>query len=80
MSSTSIRSGANDDFFDIGGDFIVAETLSLEILQRTGCRISDLFAARVQLATDDRCCTFDIESGKEGEQGSLSPRPNTSLH
>jgi thioesterase domain-containing protein/acyl carrier protein len=29
--------GANDDFFDIGGDSIVAETISMEILQRTGC-------------------------------------------
>lgn len=28
--------GANDDFFDIGGDSIVAETISMEILQRTG--------------------------------------------
>ena len=32
------RVGANDDFFDIGGDSLVAETLSLEILQRTGCQ------------------------------------------
>jgi thioesterase domain-containing protein/acyl carrier protein len=30
------RVGANDDFFDIGGDSIVAETISMEILQRTG--------------------------------------------
>jgi acyl carrier protein len=29
--------GANDDFFDIGGDSILAETISMEILQRTGC-------------------------------------------
>ena len=29
--------GANDDFFDIGGDSLVAETISMEILQRTGC-------------------------------------------
>jgi acyl carrier protein len=29
--------GANDDFFDIGGDSIVAETISIEILQRTDC-------------------------------------------
>jgi acyl carrier protein len=29
--------GADDDFFDIGGDSIVAETISMEILQRTGC-------------------------------------------
>ncbi len=29
--------GANDDFFDIGGDSIVAETISMEILQRAGC-------------------------------------------
>jgi thioesterase domain-containing protein/acyl carrier protein len=28
--------GAIDDFFDIGGDSIVAETISMEILQRTG--------------------------------------------
>jgi acyl carrier protein len=28
--------GANDDFFDIGGDSIVAETISMEILQRIG--------------------------------------------
>jgi acyl carrier protein len=28
--------GANDDFFDIGGDSIVAETISMELLQRTG--------------------------------------------
>jgi acyl carrier protein/alpha-beta hydrolase superfamily lysophospholipase len=29
--------GANDDFFDIGGDSLVAETVSMEILKRTGC-------------------------------------------
>jgi thioesterase domain-containing protein/acyl carrier protein len=28
--------GANDDFFDIGGDSLVAETVSMEILRRTG--------------------------------------------
>jgi thioesterase domain-containing protein/acyl carrier protein len=28
--------GVNDDFFDIGGDSIVAETISMEILQRIG--------------------------------------------
>lgn len=28
--------GADDDFFDIGGDSLVAETVSMEILQRTG--------------------------------------------
>ena len=27
--------GANDDFFDIGGDSLMAETISMEILQRT---------------------------------------------
>ena len=29
--------GANDDFFDIGGDSLGAEAMSLEILKRTGC-------------------------------------------
>jgi thioesterase domain-containing protein/acyl carrier protein len=30
------RVGAEDDFFDIGGDSLVAETISMEILQQTG--------------------------------------------
>ncbi len=30
------RVGADDDFFDIGGDSLVAETISMEILQQTG--------------------------------------------
>lgn len=30
------RVGAMDDFFDIGGDSLVAETISMEILKRTG--------------------------------------------
>ena len=29
--------GANDDFFDIGGDSLLAETLTMEITQQTGC-------------------------------------------
>lgn len=62
------RVGANDDFFDIGGDSLVAETLSLEILQRTGCQfpISSLleFGSPRRIAA----ALSPSESGKEGEQ------------
>ena len=60
--------GANDDFFDIGGDSLVAETLSMEILQRTGCQfpISSLleFGSPKRIAA----ALSTSDSGKEGEQ------------
>ena len=59
------RVGANDDFFDIGGDSLVAETLSMEILQRTGCQFP--ISSLLEFGSPRRIAAA-LSSGKEGEQ------------
>ena len=74
--------GADDDFFDIGGDSLVAETVSMEILKRTGREfpISAFLEfgspRRIALALQPSSTSQDAAAGAEvGRRAGLDARP-----